>query len=278
VTNHRITDEASFRAVSETPREVSALYFYLQLDCLTGQVLKVAGDFVHRPHLYTEIGDGEVVAALARLRYRSGSDERVPSQEQRDAVYRPVFGQTGESPGAGDGDFPRLRDELLAAAGAFAERVYDTGVAMLRERVRTTHRPLREYLNGVQGDSLRWSTGEALTAVTRDLAYPILRNRGVCSVFGVSTPPRRDWPYAEDANADKVVEEISRRLAEPGSDHAPLTREAISNRQRAALRGAEALATVLDFSEDSTDDDLDELITRCYTWGSALRSAGGYRA
>jgi hypothetical protein len=35
---------------------------------------------------------------------------------------------------------------------------------------------------------------------------------------------------------------------------------------------------VLDFSEDSTDDDLDELITRCYTWGSALRSAGGYRA
>jgi hypothetical protein len=40
----------------------------------------------------------------------------------------------------------------------------------------------------------------------------------------------------------------------------------------AALRGAEALATILDFSEDGNDSDLDLLITKCYTWGSALKS------
>lgn len=51
--------------------------------------------------------------------------------------------------------------------------------------------------------------------------------------------------------------------------------EGISNRLRTALRGAEALATVLDFSERGSSDDLILLTTKCYTWGSALKSLTG---
>jgi hypothetical protein len=60
----------------------------------------------------------------------------------------------------------------------------------------------------------------------------------------------------------------------PGEPHplpgGYLTRERFSNLQRAATSGAVALRAVLDFSEDGTTDDLDRLITACYTWGSTL--------
>jgi len=50
----------------------------------------------------------------------------------------------------------------------------------------------------------------------------------------------------------------------------PLTRERFSNLQRAALTGAAAIRTVIDVDRDATNDDLNRLITKCYTWGSAL--------
>jgi hypothetical protein len=100
----------------------------------------------------------------------------------------------------------------------------------------------------------------------------------VAAVFGIAVPPAAAWPYTEDANGDKLVEEISKQLVTATNSHAPITREGFSNRQRAALRGAEALATIVDFVEGGSDDDLNLLITRCYTWGSALRSLPGYPA
>src|SRR5438876_609648 len=77
------------------------------------------------------------------------------------------------------GDFPRWRDDLVSAAAAFSERVYDTGVAMLRARVQTTHRPFQEYLSGLDGASLKWSSRQSLPYLTDGSAYPILRNPGV---------------------------------------------------------------------------------------------------
>jgi hypothetical protein len=272
IPNHKITDEDSFAAVTTDARQIAAAYFYMQLDCLVAYAYQVAHDFFRRPQLYTRVGR-PTRELLARLRAQYGNDERVPSQEQRDEIFMPLFSQSSGAPADGQGDFPRLRDELVGAAAAFAERVFDTGEEMLRERVRTTHRPFKDYLTGLQGDSLVWSTDDALTGVTRKLAYLILRNQGVSAVFGISTAPRRQWPFAEDANADKLVEEISKRVLVSTSFHLGVTREGISNRQRVALRGAEALATILDFSEEGTNDrDLDLLITKCYTWGSALKS------
>jgi hypothetical protein len=270
IPNHKITDEDSFAEVTRDPRQVAAAYFFLQLDCLVMLAHKVARDFFRRGHLYTSPGR-ETRERLARLRAQYGNDERVPSQEQRDEIFVPLFGQAGAEGGNGQGDFPRLRDELVDSATAFAERVFDTGVEMLRERVRTTHRPFKDYLVGLQGDSLAWSTEDALTGITRGLAYPIERNPGVNAVFGISTPPRPEWPFAEDSNADKLVEEIGRHLIGSTDTQGAITREGISMRQRAALRGAEALATIVEFSEDGSDEDLDLVITKVYTWGSALR-------
>jgi hypothetical protein len=276
---HRIQDRASFEKVSsfqaappEDHRRIAGIYFYLMLDCLVDLAYKVACDFFARPHLYTKLGDASLPQELARLRARCGSDERIPSREQRDAIYFPLLGQTGSMVN-GDGDFPRLTTELNEAAAAFAERVFDTGVEMLRERVRTTHRPLQEYLEGIQGDSLTWARDEAFPEITEGLAYKILRDEGVVAVFGVSAAPVKKWPQTADSNGDKLVAAIAQELVR--QDDPPslrVTRERFSNLQRTALRGAEALATILDYDESLSDEDQDVLITKCYTWGSALRS------
>jgi hypothetical protein len=278
IPNHRISDEASFEAVTKDPRQVAGAYFYLQMDCLVAYAYQVSLDFFRRPQLHTDVGRG-TRELLARLRAQYGNDERVPSQEQRDEIFQPLFGQSSGSPPGGQGDFPRLRDDLVGAAAAFSERVFDTGEEMLRERVRTTHRPFKDYLLGLQGDSLIWSTDDALTGVARGLAYPILHSPGISAVFGISTPPTEQWPFMEDANADKLIEEISKRVLASTNLQSGLTREGISNRQRTALRGAEALATILDFREEDADvRDLNLLITKCYTWGSSLKSLTGQTA
>ncbi|WP_330268206.1 hypothetical protein [Streptomyces griseorubiginosus] len=281
----RIADESAFTKAVDGSRTVAALYFYLELDVLVGCARLVAADFFARPHLYTSLGDGRLAARIAEFHARHGHDERIPDAAQRAEVYRAVFGafaesRTGCSPhryARAGSDFPKLTEEFVAACTAFAERVFDTGEAMLRERVRIAHRPLRGYLAGIAGDALTWCTEEAAASVARDRAYPILRDSGIAAVFGIPTAPRGDWPYAADPTADKLVEEISHRLA-PGphlGEGVPaLTREGASRRQRAAVRGTEALVAVLDTPDDASPEQLDELITRGYTWGSALAELG----
>ncbi|WAU78449.1 hypothetical protein O1Q96_01010 (plasmid) [Streptomyces sp. Qhu-G9] len=270
--HHRITDEAGFTKVTSDARQVAAVYFYLQLDPLIDCAHHVAADFFRRPQLYTALGRQPLAPRLAELHARYGTDERIPSKAQRDVIYQAVFGRTVGGNQSAEGDFARLSADLISAAGAFAERVFDTGEEMLRERVRTSHRPLKDYLTGLAGDALEWAAADALAGIARDRAYTILRNAGVCSVFGISTPPRKEWPYVPDANADKLIEAIGQQL---GTGEGPaLTRESVSNRQRAALRGTEALISVLDFQEDGSNEELTSLITRCYTWGAALRSLG----
>jgi hypothetical protein len=93
----------------------------------------------------------------------------------------------------------------------------------------------------------------------------------VPAVFGISTPPTEQSPSAEDSNVDKIAEEICKELFAATNAHSGIARESISNRQRTALRGTEALATILDFSEQGSAVDLDLLITKCCTLRSALK-------
>ena len=288
----RIKDLKSFKEITKEPNQVAGLYFFAVFDCLVGLSHRVAHDFFNRPHLYTDIGiaQGEhesvsIAPTLARLHARYGNDEYLLEDAQRRQIYTALFGPANGYGMNGDSDFARLRNELVNASAAFAERVYDTGVEMLKERVRSAHRPFHEYLTGLLGDSVRWSREKALASLTEEISYPILRNRGIAAVFGISKPPREEWPYAEDANGDKLVEEIARQLnwseyapEMSGNVMPPLTREEVSNRQRAALRGGEALATIIHFDERSTEADLNRLISKCYTWGSALMSLGDYMA
>jgi hypothetical protein len=288
ISKHGIRDLDSLNKVTGGSHQVAGLYFYSMLDCLVDLAYQVSKDFFKKPHLYLELGHSHinqeeqvtVAPTLAKLRARYGSDERLPSKEQRDEIYIPIFGQS-EGDDKGDFDFPRLRDELLKATATFAERVFDTGVEMLKERVRSAHRPFREYLMGLRGDSVKWSREQALSELTEKVSYPILRNKGVAAVFGISQVPKIAWPYDEDSNGDKLVAEISKHLMCNDPSEMYITREHFSNLQRAALRGAEAIAAIIDFDETGSDekcsdDDLILLITKCYTWGSALMSIKHY--
>jgi len=269
ITTRRIFDQKSFTSTTEHPRQTAALYFYKQLDPIYDAVTAISHDLFARPQLYTNIHSADAINSLAKLNSRVGSDEFIPSRDQRLLIYQPIFGPPDTT-----ANFDKLRDDLIAAATAFAERVFDTGVEMLRERVRTAHRPLKEFLIGLTGDSIVWSTQNALPGIAEQISFKVLRVPGVCSVFGINSAPSNDWPYSEDSNADKLLEEVCARIGSPGLT---LTRQEVSNRQRTAARGAEALAAVIDYTENAADpkDDnasLDVLITTCYTWGAAKKA------
>jgi hypothetical protein len=269
--DHVIDSLETFESITGPPREVAGLYFYRQLDELIDLAHAIAHDFFARPQLYTDLGapDGErdLASHLARLHARYGCEEFHLSREQRGKLYEAIFGLDETS------QFMRGRDALLEAAAAFAERVFNTGVPMLRARVRNAHRSFKAYLTTLSGSSLTWSRQRALPPLAEKTAYRILRSGGITAVFGLARPPEAAWPYQVDSDGDKVVEEVSRQLDEPAG--APLTRECFNARQRVALRGAEAIATVLDFNEGGSDDDLDRLIIKCYTWYASIIDEGG---
>jgi hypothetical protein len=177
----------------------------------------------------------------------------------------PAAGYDGES---ATYRFDPGRDQLLAATAAFSERVFDTGEAPLRDAVRVMAPGLKSYLGDLNNAMVAWCRNEAFRRLTEDTCYRILRNRGIARAFGLD-PPSEAWPYQEQANGTTLVAEISRKL---GNSERPLTRDAFIDRQRLALRGAEAVATVLDFNDG---DDLAPLITSCYTWYAARGRALG---
>jgi hypothetical protein len=273
--DREIRDLESFNGATSEAREVAGLYAYMHLDCLVDLAHLVSVDFFARPQMYRDVGGEDVAGKLARLRVRYGCDEEFLGREQRHAIFASVFGEPEVGAGAAaptDGttrhadSFEGLRDQLLAAAAAFSERVYDTGVQMLRDRVRIMHVGLKDYLADVSGSSVRWSRTAGLPSITEATSYEVLRNPRIAAVFGVSQPPDAAWPYREDANGTKLVEEISHKLRWATQ---PLTRGRFVTKQRLALRGAEALAAVIDFTDGDQDADLDLLIRKCYTWHAA---------
>ena len=272
VPNRVVAGRDSFAAVTRRPREIASLYFFGVLDFLIEVTRLVAADFFRRPQLYLDLGDDDSAAGqLARLHSRCGSDESVPSREQRAAVFGPLFGDFFSAAAPGDQDFHRFSGDLMRAVVAYVERQVDTSVEMLREQVRIDHRPFRDYLVQLEGASVRWSAEVTLATITEAVAYSILRNQGVAAVFGISSPPRGDWPYLEDPNGGKLVEEISKQLP-PVHVGNSWTRERVSSIQRVALRGCEAISTTLDVQDDADNSDLDLLISKVYSWWAALRA------
>jgi hypothetical protein len=267
VPNYRIIDLPSFQQATSEPRQTAGLYFYQVLDSLCEMAYAISLDFRRRPQLYRDLGQPPLAPLLAQLAAQYGTQVNVLSLRQRGDIYAPLFGTT-------DGDsFARLRDDVIRACKAFAERSADTGIDMLREVVRTAHRPFKDYLTGLQGDSVRFSKDVALSDFTEKTCYPILRSAAVAAVFGVAKLAAGSYPYATDAAEDILIEAISARLRGLNGSTIVLTRERISSLQRVALRGAEAIATAIDFEEadhDQTDADLDLLIGKCYSWGAAL--------
>lgn len=278
IEDYKITNLLSFQHVTDEPREIAGLYFYQILDCLVDLAYQVSADFRKRPQLYRDLGG--IAPILAGLNAKYGTEVNFLSANERAEVYLPIFGSWDGSSSNSSDSFPRLRDDLLRAAAAFAGSALERNVVMLKEGVRTAHRPFKDYLLGLRGDSIIFSKDKALSDLTENTCYPILRNQGVAAAFGITDldlSGAANYPYGTDPDEDTLVEQICGQLKQiANSLPLNLTRERISNRQRAALRGAEAIATAIDFDGDNPpDDDFDKLITKCYVWGTALGSLNG---
>ena len=254
--------------------EIARLYYYYVLDHLVDLAYDVSLDFFYRPHLYIDAGGTETASRIGYLRSGYGKEFLIPNKEQRTATYWAVFGD-GVGYDATTNDFGALRNSLLEACSAFAERVYDTGEEMLRESVVTAHRPLKAYLEGLHGDPVKLLANAVLPALTEGFCYTLYRAEGISAVFGIRPPPLPGWPYSQSAQGDKLVEAIGGHFGY--APEKPLTFQRSSNLQRVATRGAEALAAILQFDELQGDPDerkrnMNALITKCYTWAAAMNS------
>ena len=268
-----ITTPASFVRDASGDQAVAGLLFYKELDCLIDLAHRVSLDFFDQPQLYRQVPD-EIVDDLTALRTRYGSQEDFLSREQRQAIFAGAFGAdvgAGLAPiGAttpAPYSFAALRDQLLAAAAAFAERVFSTSEDMLRAAVRVMHVYLQDYLQDTAGATVTWSRDKGLLKLT-DLCYRILRDADIAARFSVNQAARVDWPFVADANGSKLVEQISSTPIQGMAE--PISRGEFNDKQQLALRGAEALATVIDFDANDTNvPRTDLLITKCYTWYAA---------
>jgi hypothetical protein len=268
-----ITDAASFARGTTDERAVAGLLFYKELDCLVELAHAISIDFFDQPQLYRDVPP-DIRKDLAELRARYGYQEEFLSREQRQAIFAGVFGDeegagltnvVGATPAAYS--FAVLRDQLLAAAAAFAERVFDTSEDMLRAAVRVMHVYLKDYLQDVTGASVWWSRDVGLPKIT-ERCYRILRNQQIAARFAVNATAGPDFPFAANANGSKLVEQISHTPMRLQIQ--PISRGAFNDKQQLGLRGAEALATVIDYKANDPDKGrTDHLITNCYTWYAA---------
>ena len=271
--DRQINDLASFDEHTRDERAVAGLLFYKELDCLADLAYCISLDFFDHPQLYRAV-KGDTVSDLMALHVRYGHQEDFLNREQRHQIFVGVFGQCDEAgpidatqaaPAADS--FAGLRDQLLVAAAAFGERVFSTSEDLLRATVRVMHVYLKDYLQDTTGASVQWSRNDGLPAINERRCYRILRDPQIAARFAVNEEPGPEWPFRVDANGSKLVEQISSTLMRGAAEH--ISRGVLNDKQQLALRGAEALATVMDYDSDPDPARVDLLIRKCYIWYAA---------
>jgi hypothetical protein len=278
-----IVDWKSFNHMTSGERAVAGLHFYKELDFLIDLAHCISLDFFDNPQLYRDVTK-EVVTDLAELRARYGYQEDFLSREQRHQIFAGVFGEDdqifagvfGEHEGTGGPlsavapsaaeSFLAQRDQVLAASMAFTERVFNTSEEILRRAVRIMHVYLKDYLKDATGASMAWSRTVAFPALT-SRCYRILRDPQIAARFGVNRRPGPNWPVAVDANGSKLVEQISGTPMRMQTEL--ISRGVFNDKQQLALRGAEALAAIMDYDNEIDHESVDLLISRCYDWFTA---------
>jgi hypothetical protein len=279
-----IVDWKSFDHRTSGERAVAGLLFYKELDFLIDLAHCISLDFFDNPQLYRDVTDN-VVRDLTELRARYGYQEDFLSREQRHQIFAGVFGERdqifagvfGEREGTGGPlsaiappaaeSFVAQRDQLLAASMAFTERVFNTSEEILRRAVRIMHVYLKDYLKDATGASVAWSRTVAFPAISKR-CYRILRDPQVAARFGVNRQPGPNWPVAVDANGSKLVEQIT-GTPTMRMQTEKISRGVFNDKQQLALRGADALAAIMDYDGETDHESVDLLISRCYDWFTA---------
>jgi hypothetical protein len=243
---------------------VGDMYSRWTLDCIIELAHGVADDFIVRPRLYQ--GD-DIPVEIADLRMSYATSRDFPNTQQRLMMHLPIFGRSdGLRPDGSSSGFHAARKKLIDASVAYSERIYETGLAMLKERIRSAVIPLNSHLQSMAGRSLEVSASQGKSIF--DLATGILTSRGVAKVFGID-PTGGGWPLnSDDSNGAKLVEAIGMTLRL--SPECVLTLEKFSLLQRVAREGREALVLILQ-PDSASDEKLEPLITKAYTWGTSLR-------
>jgi hypothetical protein len=269
-----IVDWKSFDSRTSGERAVAGLLFYKELDFLVDLAHCISLDFFDNPQLYRYVTD-DVVRDLTQLRTRYGSQEEFLSCEQRHQIFASVFGEdegtggplSAVAPPSAE-SFAAQRDQVLAAAAAFTDRVFNTSEGILRRAVRIMHVYLKDYLKDVTGASVAWSRAVGFPTIS-ERCYRILRDPQIAARFGINSEPGPEWPVKIDANGSKLVEQITGTPMMRVQTNR-ISRGVFNDKQQLALRGAEALAAVMDYdSEYDAETDhatIDLLISRCYDW------------
>jgi hypothetical protein len=246
------------------------MYGRWTLDCIIEAVQAVAFDFVDRPRHYGRVPD-DVAAVLERFRSQNGHRPDWPDLTQRTAVFSALLGPSDAAP-SGDrtGQFHMASAAVRSAASAFAERAYDTGLTMLRQRFRDGLITLRAYLASLSGQVV--TVGDQQTQATFARACAVLANTEVAAVFGLAPAANQGWPLEGTFNGDGayLIEEITRVL-QPASIGSLSERQFLVL-QRVAAYGRSTIAGALDASKGwDKDDRIDAVIQSAYSWMAALR-------
>jgi hypothetical protein len=251
---------------------IGSLYAIWTLDCLMEIGYAVSIDFITRPQLYLS---DDIPDAIVQLRMSYGANASFPNTAQRQAMMMPIFGRSdGLVPDASTGTAPFhiARKKLSDACIAFSERAVDSGIAMLKERVRSALVPLQSHFRGLgegarAGKSLRLTANLQMKPIS-DAVVSILLAPDVAQVFSVS-PADAKWPFdSTDPSGAKLVENAGVKLMLPQECKLSYTKFILL--QRVAQEGARALPLVLTTNPDS-EQELLALITQVYTWETSRR-------
>jgi hypothetical protein len=244
---------------------IGDMYSQWTLDSIVELAYGVSNDFINRPQLYQ---NGEIPDEIVDLRMSYGTSRNFPNMQQRQLMLMPVFGKSdGQRPDSSTSPFYSARKKLIDASIAYSERVYDTGLAMLKDRIRSAIIPIRSHLQSIAGHSVESSYDQSKKIF--DLAVRILTSSVVARVFGVEKATE-GWPMAnDDPNGAKLVGAIGATLKLPPDYN--LTYDRFILLQRVANEGRDALELLLLQDPTSSEEKLNDLVTKVYTWGTSLR-------
>jgi hypothetical protein len=245
---------------------IENMYSRWVLDCLIEYSHAIANDLIARPHLYQR---NDIPDAIVDLRMSYGMSRNFPNMAQRQLMLTPIFGASDSRKmydTNSSSSFHVARKKLVDACIAFSERAVDTGLAMLKDRVKSALVPLKSHFQSITGKSVQMSYSQ-LKAIS-DISIEILTSEGIAKVFGVDAP-ESEWPLnSDDPNGAKLVSTISSSL-EIAPEYV-LTHEKFILLQRVAREGRDALQVIIS-SNPTEDKNLENLIRKVYTWGTSLR-------
>jgi hypothetical protein len=240
------------------------LYVRWTLDGVVEIAYAIALDFATRPQSYTS----QMPDSIVDLRLAYGTSAQFPDLAHRQAMVWPILGPS-DALKAGAGATPSLfqqaRQTFFDACTAFVERVADSGLDQLTNRVLISIVGLRTHFFRLSGRAFEL-VSQVIDGET-DTVYDILRSPGVAGAFGFP-PAASGWPIANtDPNGANLIEAAGRLLPADSAYRIGFTRFILL--QQAAQAGQLALDTVLQATDPPNE--VSAIVTSGYNWATTLR-------